>query len=202
MPDETRARVAVVTDSAATIPAALVQEYSIGIVPYELLWDGQAYLDGQGLTPTEFYQRFRQSDTYPTTSQPTLASFVKVYTQAVQRADAIISIHVAETLTTAIQVARRAAEHLSPTPVRIIDSNTGAASQVFVVLAAARAAKVGASLEEVVSVAEACTGRVGMYFTIPTLKHLRRGGRIGQAAALLGSRLGIQPILSLVEGQV
>ena len=61
----------VITDSAACVPAELVQEYGIQVVPYQLIWDGQVYLDGQDMVPDEFYRRFRTARTYPTTATPT-----------------------------------------------------------------------------------------------------------------------------------
>ena len=85
---------------------------------------------------------------------------------------------------------------------RVIDANAAAGAQAFVALAAARAAEAGSDLEQVVSVAEECTKHVGMYAAIETLEHLRRGGRIGQAATLVGSRLRIQPVMTLIEGEV
>ena len=202
MPHTTGPKIAIVTDSAACVPPVLAQEYDIRVVPYQLIWDGQTYLDGQGLTPAEFYARFRESETHPTTAQPTLGSFIEVYANLAPTVEGIVSIHVAERLTSAIRVARVAAREVSSTPVRVIDANTAAGSQAFVALAAARVAKAGGDLQQVVSAAEECTEHVGMYFAMETLEHLRRGGRIGQAATLVGSRLHIQPVMTLVEGEV
>ena len=202
MPHATGPKIAIVTDSAACIPPAFVQKYDIRIVRYQLIWDGQTYLDGQGLTHAEFYRRFRESQTYPTTAQPTLGSFVEVYAELAQEAEGIVPIHIPERLSSAIRTARIAAREVSPTPVRVIDANAAAGAQAFVALAAARAAEAGSDLEQVVSVAEECTKHVGMYAAIETLEHLRRGGRIGQAATLVGSRLRIQPVMTLIEGEV
>lgn len=195
-------RIAIVTDSAACVPEPLRQEYDIRVVPYRLIWDGVTYLDGRDLTPAEFYQRFRSCCTYPTTAQPSLSDFVDVYRDLLSRYESIVSIHVAERLTTALQVARLAAQEVGQERIRIVDSHTAASPEGFVVLAAARAAARGASLDEVVAAAEECSTRVGMVFTMETLEHLHRGGRIGQAATLLGSRLRIQPVLTLMDAQV
>lgn len=195
-------RIAIVTDSAACVPEALRQEYDIRVVPYRLIWDGITYLDGRDLTPAEFYRRFRSCKTYPTTAQPSLSDFLDIYRDLLDRYEGIVSIHVSERLTTALQVARLAAREIGQERIRLVDSNTAASSEAFVVLAAARLAAQGADLEEVVAAAEECTTRVGMVFTMETLEHLRRGGRIGQAATLLGSRLRIQPVLTVIDGQV
>jgi DegV family protein with EDD domain len=195
-------RIAVVTDSAACVPPELVRAYGIGVVPFQLIWDGQTYRDGVDLAPEAFYRRFRTSDTYPTTSQPTLASFLETYRALAAEAVGIASVHVAGNLTSGIQVARQAAQEMPDVDIRVIDTHTAAPCEGFVAVAAARAARDGANLEEVVAVAEACREKVGMFFTMETLEHLRRGGRIGQAATLLGSRLHIQPVLTLPEGEV
>lgn len=197
-----RAGIAIVTDSAAGLPAALIEQYNIHVIPYQLIWDGQVYLDGQGLTATEFYRRFRESPTHPTTSQPAPGSFIELYRRLAAKAEGIISIHVPETLSSTVRVARLAAQEVDQVPIEVVDARTAATPEGFIVLAAARAARRGATLRQVVSIAEACRERVGMYFTLETLEHLNRGGRIGQAAALLGSRLRIQPVLTLINGQV
>lgn len=194
-------KIAIVTDSASCVPPALAKEYRIQIVPFQLIWDGQVYLDGEGLTPAEFYRRFRTSSTYPTTATPTLGQFIAAFQRAAEWAQGVVGIFAAEVLTSTARLARQAAQEVS-IPVRVVDSKNGATTEGFIVLAAARAARQGASLEEVVAVAEACRERVGMFFAMETLEHLRRGGRIGRAATLLGARLHIQPVLTLVDGIV
>ncbi len=192
---------AIVTDSAACLSAASVREHQIEVVPYQLVWDGQVYLDGQDLTPGEFYRKFRSCQTYPTTATPTAGHFAAAYRRAAERADSIAVLVLPQTLTSTYLVARQAAEGFD-IPIQIVDAGTAACAQGFVVLAAARAANGGASLQQVVAAAEDCRARVGMFFAMETLEHLRRGGRIGRAATLLGARLSIQPVLTLAGGQV
>ncbi len=202
MPDQARHRIMIVTDSAACVPREQVEAYGIVVIPYYVIWDGQAYADGRDLSAAEFYHRFREARSYPTTTHPPLGAFLEVYQKLGENCDGIVSIHLAERLTSAIRAARQAALELPGLPIRVVDSHTAASPEAFIVLAAARAAAQGASLEEVVAVAEACRERVGMYFAMQTLEHLRRGGRIGQAATLLGARLRIQPVLTLREGEI
>jgi DegV family protein with EDD domain len=196
------ARIAVVTDSAACIPADLVQRYSIQVVPFVLVWDGQSYRDGQDLTPTEFYRRLRASASLPTTSRPPQQAFADLYRRLGQAVEGIVSIHVPETLSGTVSEARVAAGQASPVPVAVIDSRTAAMAEGFVVLAAARAAKAGGSLEDVTAAAEQAIPRVGLYATLETLEYLQRGGRIGEAVSLLGSRLHLHPTLYLAEARV
>lgn len=195
-------RIAVVTDSAACIPAHLVQEYDIHVVPFELVWDGRSYRDGVDITPSEVYRRLREAGSWPTTSQPALGDFAALYTRLGREVEGIVSIHVPDTLSGTVDMARLAAEQASPVPVRVIDSRTAAIAEGFVVLAAARVAAAGGSLEEVATAAEETIPRVGLFATLETLEYLHRGGRIGEAASLLGTRLRLHPILYLADARV
>lgn len=195
-------KIAVVTDSGACLPAELVQRYHIHVVPFELVWDGRSYRDGIDITPIEFYQRLRKAASLPTTSQPALGDFAALYARLGREAEGIVSIHAASELSATFFTAQLAAEQASSVPIQIIDSRTGGAAEGFVVLAAARAVAAGGNLEEVVAAAKATIPRVGLFATLETLEYLHRGGRIGEAAALLGSRLHVHPILYLADGRV
>ncbi|MBN1402180.1 MAG: DegV family protein, partial [Anaerolineae bacterium] len=201
--DRSAPRVTILTDSAACVPDELVRQYGLVVVPYQLIWDGQVYLDGLDMARDEFFRRFRTAETYPTTATPTVGQFMTAFTQAAGRADAIISILTSESLTSTVRLAQAAARESGlQDRVVVIDSHTAGPSQAFIVLAAARAAHRGASADEVIAIAEAYRERVGLLFSLEDLKHLHRGGRIGHAAALLGSRLHIHPVLALAEGVV
>jgi len=120
----------------------MAQAHDIRVVPHQLIWDGVIYFDGEGLTPSAFYQRFRADSTYPTTTTPTLGQFVETYRRAAETAQGIVSIHVTGTLTSTVRLARQAAEQVD-TPVRVVDSGTAATPQAFIALEAARAAERG-----------------------------------------------------------
>ncbi len=196
------ARVAVVTDSAACIPAALKTELDIHELAFELVWDGTTYRNGESLQPTEFYRRFRQARTFPTTSQPPLGSFATLYTQLAQQYDGIVSIHVSADMTGTVHTAQLAAEQVNHIPIRVLDSRTATIAEGFCVLAAARAAAAGGDLDRVVNAAERVIRRVDFFAALKTLEHIHRGGRLGEAAVLLGSQLRIVPVLNLKNGRV
>ncbi len=195
-------KIAVVTDSVACVPQELVERYDIHVVPFHVIWDGRVYTDGVDLTPGEFYRLFGQSKAFPTTAQPSLADFVRTYARLSEKAEGIVSIHVPEELTGAISVARVAAREAASIPIEIVDSRMATMAQGFIVLEAARTAAAGGTLGEVVAAAMALIPRVDFFATLDDLKHLHRGGRIGEAATLLGSKLRINPILSLAHGRV
>ncbi len=195
-------RIALVTDSAACIPARLKQELDIHQIAFELVWDGVIYRNGESLDPTEFYRRFRQAHSYPTTSQPPLGAFASLFAQLSQTYDGIVSIHVSADLTGTVHTARLAAEQIDRVPIRVLDSRTATIAEGFVVLAAARAAVSGGTIDEVVFAAEQVIAKVDFFATLKTLEHIHRGGRLGEAAILLGNQLKIAPILNLKNGRV
>lgn len=195
-------RVVVVTDSAACLPAALKKELGIHELAFELVWDGTVYRDGESLHPSEFYRRFRQTRTYPTTSQPPLGAFATLYSQLAQEYDGIVSIHASGDMTGTVHTARLAAEQVNHIPIRVLDSRTATIAEGFCVLAAARAAAAGADLDQVANAAEQIIQKVDFFATLKTLEHIHRGGRLGEAAVLLGSQLKIVPILNLKNGRV
>jgi len=141
-------RIALVTDSAACIPAALKQEFDIHQLAFELVWDGTTHRDGVDLTPADFYHRSCQARTFPTTSQPPLGAFLTVYSELSQQSDGIVSIHVSGDMTGTVRTARLAAERSTRVSIRVLDSRTAMMAEGFVVLAAARGSRrrnIGAS---------------------------------------------------------
>jgi len=195
-------RVVVVTDSNATLPEHLVQELDIRVVPILLHLNGHSYRDGIDLTPTEFYQLLRNDKHVPTTSAPSVGDFLRVYAAAVREASGIVAIHLPPTLSAVYSTALLASQLVDGAPIRVVNSRSATMAQGFVVLEAARAAAAGADLEAVVARAEEVAAKVQLFATLETLEYLHRGGRIGGAAALMGSALHIRPILYLVDGQV
>ena len=195
-------KVIVVTDSSATIPRELLQELDIRVVPLLLNFEGHTYQDGVDITPDEFYQRLRNSQNLATTSTPSVGDFVRVYAQAGRESSGIVSIHLPVNLSGVYLTALKASELVDGPQIQVMDSRTVSMAQGFAVMAAARKAASGASLEEVVAHAKEIVQRVRIYVMLETLEYLHRGGRIGDAASLLGSILQIKPLLYVLDGQV
>jgi DegV family protein with EDD domain len=195
-------QVLVVTDSTATVPNDLVNELGIRVVPVLLLFGHQALRDGVDIGPSRVYQLLRAGSQAPTSAAPSVGDFLRVYATAAREASGILSIHMSPDLSATHNVARMAGDLVDGIPVRVLDCKTAAIGQGFVVIEAARAAARGASLDEVVRRAEEVAGKVRMLFTLDTFKYLHRGGRIGGAAALMGTALQIRPILYLPDGHV
>ncbi len=195
-------KVVVVTDSSATVPADLAQELDIRVVPIILAINGYTFQDGVDITAAAVYRMLRDSRHPPTTSAPSVGDFLRVYVAAAQEAAGIVSIHLSPRLSATYNAAMAASQLLDEVPICVLNCRTAAMGQGFVVLEAARAAAAGASLDEVAARAREVAAKVNLLASIDTLEHLYRSGRIGGAAALLGTMLQIKPVLYLADGHV
>jgi DegV family protein with EDD domain len=195
--------VRIITDSSASIPPAVVEELGLTIIPSMIHFGDDVYRDGVDLTTEQFYERLTTGKTHPTTSVPTPQSFVDAYEKLAEEADEVVVITISQKLSAVGDVARQAMGLAKKRPrVEIIDSTWALMSEGLIVVTAARAAKDGASLNEVIEVARRNIPRTDLRMAFDTLKYLERGGRIGKAQALLGSMLKINPILCLKDGEI
>jgi DegV family protein with EDD domain len=195
-------KVAVVTDSTAYIPPEVLRGLPIHVTPLQVLWDGQVLLDGIDITPQAFYERLKTAKVMPTTSQTTPAMFEQLYSKLLKDGYDIISIHISSHLSGTMDSAIQAKAALNSSRIVLVDSQSTAMAMGWQVLVTARAAAQGASLEECKFLAEKAREHTHMYFTVETLEFLRRGGRIGGAAAFLGTVLDLKPVLELHDGKI
>jgi len=198
--------VAIVTDSTSCLPREEVERYSIEVVPLNLVHEGHIYRDGRDLTADEFYRLLKASKRLPTTSPASPGEYLEVFRRVGEKARSILCISVSAKLSGMFDSARAAAELatevLPRTAIQVIDSKTAAMAQGFVVLAAARAARLGNSLPEVMDAAARMMPRVELVAALDTLHYLARGGRVPMVAAWATSILQIKPILKLARGEV
>lgn len=194
--------VAVVTDSTTYLPEGFAARHGITVVPLYVLIDGEAGLDGVEVDSTALVDALK-SKRKVTTSMATPGEFAEVYRDALASgADAVVSIHISSELSGTWSSAVKAAEEVDPERVRVVDSRTTAMGLGFAVLHAADAAASGADAKEVEDVAVAAAARSQTMFVVDTLEHLRRGGRIGTATALLGTALAMKPVLHIADGKI
>ncbi|MCZ2828552.1 DegV family protein [Modestobacter sp. VKM Ac-2986] len=195
--------VAVVTDSTAYLPADLAVRYGIEVVPLYVVLAGRSGREGSDVSSAEVARSLAARGGHVTTSRPTPGDFVAVYRRLLDGgADRLVSVHLSGELSGTWDAARVAASQVGEHLVTVLDSRSAAMGSGFAVLAAARAAEAGAPAEEVAAAARDTAAATRTFFVVDTLEHLRRGGRIGSAAALLGSALAMKPVLHVTDGQV
>ncbi len=195
--------VKVVTDSTADLPDDLVQSLEITVVPLSVNFGTDTYLDGLDLRADEFYTKLINSDSLPTTSQPTPAAFIEVYHALSSETDEIISIHISPKLSGTINSALLARDAMnSHCRIEIIDSLQASMGLGLIVIRAARAAQAGANLNEVVETVQEIIPRIHFFGMVDTLEYLHKGGRIGKAQALMGTLLSIKPLIGTGNGEV
>ncbi len=195
-------KVAIVTDSTAYFPKQMLRGLPVYSLPLHVLWGENNYLDGVDITPTEFYQRLQTTKVMPTTSQVTPGAFIGLYSKLIDEGYDILSVHISSKLSGTLDSASQAKDQLPGARIALADSETTAMAMGFIALAAARAAVEGATLEECAELVEQAKAKTEVYFAVSTLEFLRRGGRIGGAAAFLGTALDLKPILALQDGKV
>ena len=196
--------VRIVTDSASDLSNEEAERYGIEIVPLSIRFGDEEYTDRRDLTVAEFYSKMDTLDVLPETAAPSPGAFEAAFRKLVDEgADGIVCINLSLALSATGQAARNAAQAVADVvPVRCVDSASITAGLGNQVLAAARAAADGASLDEVVELVEALRPRTRVYGVLDTLENLKKGGRIGGAQAMLGTMLSIKPCLDLSSGEV
>ena len=195
--------VAVVTDSTAYLPDELTEGYGIHVVPLYVVLAGRSGREGWDVGPDEVARTLGVRGQTVSTSRPTPGDFVAAYRRALDEgAERLVSIHLSSELSGTWDAARLAASQVGEHIVTVVDSRSAAMGAGFAVLAAARSAAAGADAATVARVAQDIADATRTFFVVDTLEHLRRGGRIGSAAAVLGSALAVKPVLHVQDGRV
>ena len=192
----------IVTDSVADLPAELVQDLDITVVPCNVVLGDVNYKDGVDLGPDELYRRMAAGPGLPTTSQPSMAEFQSVYQELTANGDSIVSIHPSAKVSGTFNSAQQARNSLGDADIHVIDSGMASIAEGLTVLTAAQLAKEAGSAEEVASQVQAGLSKTHAFFLLDTLEYLQKGGRIGKAQAFLGGVLSVKPILGMQDGEV
>lgn len=192
----------IVTDSAADLPVAVLQQWEIERVPLTIRLDGRDYVDGLDLEPADFWRMTAASASLPETAAPAPGDFMAAFGRVAQQgATGIVVITLSGDLSGTLSSAMVAARE-AELPVEVVDSRSVTMGQGLTVLASARAAAGGATVAEVAALARDVASRTRVLGALDTLEHLRRGGRIGGARAMLASALAIKPLIEVREGRV
>ncbi len=195
--------VKIITDSVADIPAEVIAELGITVVPVLVRFGEETYRDGIDMTTDQFFEKLVNSKVMPTTSVPSLDIFARTYAGLAEETDEILALMLSSKLSGIYNAALQSADLMeSDCRIEVVDSGCAVMAQGFVVIKAARAALEGASLDEILEIVRRDLPRVEIRAAFDTLEYLQRGGRIGKAAALMGSMLKINPVIALRDGVV
>jgi DegV family protein with EDD domain len=194
--------VRIVTDSTCDLPAELIRNYNVAVVPLYINFGKKEYRDGIDMTRAEFYKRLPDFKPAPTTAAPGPDVFRKIYERlAAEGATEILSIHVSEKLSATVTIAAQAAKETTAVPVTVFDSRQLSLGTGFEVLAAAQAAADGRSVQEILSMLEEQISRTYVFAALDTLEFLRRSGRMNFALSFLGTLLQIKPFMKMYDGK-
>lgn len=196
------ANVIILTDSTAYIPDELVKQYPIDIIPLTLIWEGNSYKDGVDITPDEFYVKLAAGNTMPKTSQVSVFEYEQAFQKLVDQGFEVLNLGISSGISSSFFSAEQAARSFDSSKVDLFDTKLVSMALGFQVLTAARAAKDGATLAECKAIAQDAYNKIGVYFTVDTLKYLAAGGRINSAKRLIGSALDLKPILEISDGKI
>ena len=195
-------KVAIVTDSSAYLPPEIVKDLDLHVVPLTLHWDDESYRDGEDIRAEEFYERLAQSNTIPTTSQTTVGEFDRLFKSLLDKDYAVFAMLISSGISGTVESAIQSKANFHDAELEVFDSQLVSMALGFMVMTVARAAKEGADLAECKALAEAVYPKIGVYFTVDTLKYLNKGGRINTAKRLMGSALNIKPIMEIRDGKI
>jgi len=195
--------VRIVTDSGSDLPFEIAKEMDIAVVPVYIYFGDKAYKDGVDIAPDELYKRLVEGPIYPTTTQPMPADFAKTYGTLSEDADAIVSIHLPTRVSGICNAALQGIEIAKPKcEVHVVDSFSVSVGLGIIAMAAARVAKAGGKLAEVLEETNKAISQTQIRGLLDTLRYLLKGGRITKTRALLGTLLNVKPILTMRQGEI
>lgn len=192
-----RRPVVVVCDSASDVPEEIVRAHGIHVTPLLMVDGDRTYRDGVDITATEFHERLASEAPVPTTSQPAPADFLESFGRAAEDGETIVAVMLGSGLSGTLSSAQAAAARFHGAPVHIVDSLGASLLTGLLVLKACELAELGWAPEAIAAEVARVRRRSNILFTVDTFERLIASGRVGRGRALLGSVLGVKPILAL-----
>ncbi|KRM21938.1 DegV family protein [Latilactobacillus graminis] len=191
-------KIAVVTDSTAYLTEQQVKDHHLFVVPIPVILDGQVYDEGVDITTEEFYQKLKTSETFPSTSQPPLGEMLKLYENLGNEGyDAVISIHLASTISGFVTTLKNAASTIDNIQVVPYDSGITVMLMGYLAMEAAKMAKnPEMTVAQIIARLDNLRNTIDECFIVNDLQNLVRGGRLSNASAFIGSMLKIKPLLT------
>lgn len=196
--------IAVLTDSTACLPAATAAQAGVSVLPLHVLVGRTTYAEGVDISAGEVADLLRRGKESVSTSRPAPGEFVQRYRElAAAGAEAIVSLHLSQQVSGTVESAQLAAEAVrDEVRVEVLDTRVLGMAMGYAACSAAAVAAAGGPVEEAVRVARERAAGASTVFYLDSLEHLRRGGRVGTAQAILGQALAIKPLLTIADGEV
>jgi len=193
---------AIVTDSTSDIPREILDDLNIYQIPVDLTLDNKTYRDGFDLSRNDFYRKLPGLKHLPTTAAPSSGRFQQLYTTIFDQGfTKIISLHASSILSGIYNAARLASLEFSQS-IQVIDSEQLSMGLGFQVIQAARCARNGLPIDQILQEIKSILDRVQVFAMLDTFEYIHRSGRVSWAKARIGSVLQIKPILELTGGKV
>lgn len=191
--------VAIVADSSADLPDAVLDRHHIQLVPLQVMFGDETFRDRVELKPADFYRKMRVSKAHPTTSQPTPAEFIRVLRDARAEADEVVAVLLSARLSGTYQSGLAAVRAAGIEAVHCVDSATASLGIGLLALRAAELAESGRTAAEIVTELQRIRKQSGCFITVDRFDNLLRSGRVTRGKAWIGTMLEVKPILSLDE---
>jgi len=192
----------IVTDSTCDLPQNLLEKYNITVVPLSVNFDDNSYLDGIEISNKEFYNKLRNSDKLPTTSQVNPGEFVEVFNKILKKGDEVLGIFLAKEFSGTFPSAKIAKDIIKSNNIHLVDSRGVTGSLAALVIAAADLAERKLSIENIKLRLEEYIRNSKSILIIDTLEYLVKGGRISKAQGAVGSVLSLKPVLKIEDGKL
>ena len=191
----------IITDTTAGLPDQVTQQHNIPVIPQVIIFESDSYLEGQEIDHDAFMQRLKGSKELPKTSAPPPELFVGAFERLIPEGEPILCIHPSSELSGTVRSATVAAANFPDADIRVIDTRVIGSPLATLVTLAAEWRASGLDADAIEARIQELIPRCRVYFLVATLEYLAKGGRIGGAAALLGSVLRVKPILTLRDGR-
>ncbi len=195
-------RVQIVVDSTAYLTNEYIEKNNIEVAHLSVELDEVRHQEGLPGNFSDFFSRFEKSESFPKTSQPPVGEFRECYKKALERGEEIIVITFSSKLSGTYSSAKLAADMFEHSRIAVIDSETAVGNYRSMIDKAVELSDMGSTSEEILSAIKDIKGKMSVNLTVDTLEYLKRGGRLSNIQAIIGSLLNIRPIIGLVDGEL